>query len=209
VAEALPPPPSIAFLQQLGPQLHVLHDGAELWRLHFTAGAHPGAWNEFRHFGPTSARFDHHDGPKGAHPEQAILYGAEQGRTCLAEVYQEGSEIDKTRHSPHLAAFKLCKPLALLDVTGGWITRAGGNMAIGSGSRRLARAWSRAIYAAYPDVQGIRYASSVDSNAPAVALYERAKPALPSTPVFDRPLGHPGLAGIIADTCQTLGYKLS
>jgi len=47
-------------------------------------------------------------------------------------------------------------------------------MLINSGSRPRARAWSRAFYAAYPEIQGIFHASSMHGNRPSLALYERA-----------------------------------
>lgn len=209
MAESLPDPPPIELLQGLDPEIHTLPLGARLWRLHFLGGDHPNAWNDFRFYGPTNSRFDHHLEPKGEHEDRGILYAADEGRTCLAECFQRTMTIDKQRDAPHLAVFDLGADVKLLDVMGGWITRAGGNMAIGSGSRKQARAWSRAFYEAYPEIQGIRYASSMDANRPAVALYERAISALPPAPEDDLPLSDSGLAAILADTCHALGYEIA
>ena len=71
-------------------------------------------------------------------------------------------------------------------------------MAINSGSRATARAWSRAIYAAYPNVEGLRYASSMNANQPAFALYERARSSLPTAAALDLPLAMPALAAPLA-----------
>ena len=201
-------PPTLGELRKLGPEIHVLPSDTLLWRVYFRAGPYPSAWSTFRRFGPTDARFDHHGPPPAVHPTRAILYGADSGPTCLAEVFQTTRVIDRRYRVPHLAAFELGAPISLLDVTGAWVTRAGGNMAISSGSRVRSREWSRAIYGAYPKLQGIRYASSMNANQPAVALYERAQPALPVAPGLDLPLDHPGLAILISDAARRFGYRV-
>ncbi len=61
-------------------------------------------------------------------------------------------------------------------------------MAINSGRRDRARAWSQRVYEDYPAAEGLYYPSSMDANRPSVALYERAQDSLPSRPVFDRAL---------------------
>lgn len=208
MAEELPPPPPIGELRKLGPEIHVLPTETLLWRVYLRAGRYPSAWNAFRHFGPTDARFDHHDLPPAAYADRAILYGADSVPTCLAEVFQTTRVIDRRRWVLHLAAFELDTPLSLLDVTGAWVTRAGGNMAINSGSRARSREWSRAIYDAYPELQGIRYASSMNANQPAVALYERRRPGLPVAPALDVPLDHPGLASFISQAARRFGYRV-
>lgn len=81
-------------------------------------------------------------------------------------------------------------------------------MAINSGPRSRSRLWSRAVYEAYPEVQGFYYASSMHANRPAVALYERARPALPFAPIFNRPLSDPALLGDLDRAAGRLNYKL-
>jgi hypothetical protein len=81
-------------------------------------------------------------------------------------------------------------------------------MAINSGSRATARAWSRAIYAAYPHVEGLRYASSMNGNQPAFALYERARSALPPAATLDLPLATPALTAPLAAAAIRLGYAM-
>ncbi len=209
MAEELPSPPSVAELQRLGPEIHVLPAGARVWRVYFRSGPYAGAWNTFRDFGPTDARFDHHDPSSGGRPTKAVLYGADSGPTCLAEVFQSTRVIDRHRGDPHLAVFVLDAALSLLDVTGAWVTRAGGNMAISSGSRARAREWSRAIYSAYPALHGIRYGSSMNANQPALALYERAQPAVPPSSLLDLPLNHPGLAVLVSRAAARFGYRVT
>ena len=82
-------------------------------------------------------------------------------------------------------------------------------MAINSGLRSRARRWSRAIYAAYPAAQGLYYESSMDGNAPAVALVERAEAALPAHPLFHRALADPLFLPALAGAADELGYTLN
>jgi len=208
VADRLTPPPPIAALRAVAPEIHVLPAGAVVWRIYFRAGAHPSRWSGFRSFGPTGARFDHQPPPAKRHRTRAILYASDSGPTSLAEVFQQTRVIDRFADSPALAAFTLTRDLQLLDLTGAWPTRAGASMAINSGSRATARAWSRAIYAAYPHVEGLRYASSMNANQPAFALYERARSALPAAAALDLPLATPALAAPLAAEAIRFGYAL-
>lgn len=181
--------------------------GAVLWRVYFRGGRHPTFWNLFRAYGPTTALFDHHLPPPRAQ-ERSILYAGEQGPTALAEVFQEARLIDRTARDPWLAGFTLRRPLPLLDLTGTWPTRAGASMALASGSRPRARRWSQAIHESYPEVAGLYYPSSMHANRPALALYERAQPAIPSAPVFNRPLVDPALLPVLGRVALDLGYGL-
>lgn len=135
-------------------------------------------------------------------------YSAEDGPTCLAEVFQDTRVIDRTAHDPWLAGFELEQPLSLLDLTGTWPTRAGASMALSSGARPRAQRWSRAIYDAYPRVQGLYYPSSMHGNRPAVALYERATSGLPSAPIFHRSLVDPALLPVLSRVANDIGYGL-
>lgn len=183
----------------------VLSARTRLWRVYFSAGAHSTTWNAFRAYGPTCARFDHHDPPP---PGQAkgIVYACSEPTTCLAEVFQATRVVDRTSRAPWLVAFETVRDLTLLDLTGPWPTRAGASMAIASGPRPRARRWSRAIYAAYPAVEGLWYGSSMHANKPCVALYERASSALPTAPTFHRALVDPTLGDRISAAANTLGY---
>ena len=132
--------------------------GAVLWRVYFRSGPHPGRWDLFRDFGPTSARFDHQLPDPEGQPviqDRAIHYAALDDLTQLAEVFQDTRVIDRQAHQPWLAAYALAAELTLRDLTGVYPTRAGASMLISSGSRPRARTWSRAFYAAYPEIQGL------------------------------------------------------
>lgn len=208
MADRLVPPPPVATPSGIPPEIHTLPAGAVLWRVYFRAGAHPGRWNRFRSFGPTGARCDHHPPPRRRHRTRSILYASDSGPTSLAEVFQDTRVIDRSTDTPVLAAFRIVEDLQLLDLTGAWPTRAGASMAINSGPRGIARHWSRTIYAAYPEVQGLRYASSMHANQPAFALYERARSALPPSALMDLPLSDPGLAAPLAEAAIRFGYAL-
>ncbi|KAF0242227.1 MAG: hypothetical protein FD180_4024 [Planctomycetota bacterium] len=199
-----PEPPSLLTTR---PEVRVLRRATMLWRVTYAAGPHPASWRDLRHFGPTSARFDHHDPPPHLQA-RGILYAAEHPLTCLAEVFQAARTIDRAGNSPWLAGFEITKPIKLLDLTGAWPTRAGASMAINSGPRPRARRWSRAIHTAYRDVQGLLYASSMHGNRPALALYERARPALPHAPVFHRALTDPAMSPWLSNAAARLGYRI-
>ncbi|HSG38373.1 MAG TPA: RES family NAD+ phosphorylase [Thermoanaerobaculia bacterium] len=202
-----PEPPSAGKLARITPDWRVLPRKAVLWRLYFRGGRHPTFWNTFRSFGPTSGRFDHQIPP--AHDqERSIFYTADLGPACIAEVFQDTRVIDRLARDPWLVGFSLQVPVVLLDLTGSWPTRAWASMVIGSGPRPRAQRWSKAIYEAYPDGQGVYYASSMYRNSPSMALYERAAAALPPNPVFHRALGDPALLPVLKRVARDIGYGL-
>jgi hypothetical protein len=183
----LPRPPPAADLARIQTAWRVVPAGTTLFRVYFRGGPHPGAWDRFRHYGPTNARFDHHEPPPRIQ-DRGVLYAAGHSRTPLAEVFQASRTIDARHDEPWLVGFKLSTDVRLLDLTGLWPTRAGASMAITSGPRQVARRWSGAIYEAYPAAAGLWYGSSMDGDAPCVALFERAAEALPALPSFHRAL---------------------
>src|SRR3981081_4567560 len=114
-----------------------------LARIYFAAGLHPARWNQFRRFGPTAARWDHHlPDPQGAACEQnrAVLYCAPDIDTCVAEVFQATRRVDRTRDAPWLVVLGLREAINLLDVRGTFATRIGTSTAMHSGPRARARA---------------------------------------------------------------------
>lgn len=207
MTEKLGPPPQ-AFT--IPPVLEHLDVGTRVFRIYFRNGAHPSTWDQFRDFGPTGSRFDHHTLPK-RHQQRAILYvtrGSHAILTALAEVFQISRHIDRSHGDPWLAAFDLAAPLSLLNTDSVWTARAGGNMAINSGLRSRSRDWSRCIYRSYPAVAGIAYPSSL-TNEPCAALYERAAGALPSHPQLNLPLTHPALGTNLLTAAAQLNFTIS
>jgi len=57
-------------------------------------------------------------------------------------------------------------------------------------------------------VEGLFYSSSMNANRPAVALYERAKSAVPRAPSFHRSIADPVLGTIVESCAQNLGYRV-
>lgn len=204
----LPSPPTPSELADLPPALRRLSTGSLLWRLYFRGGPFPTDWDRFRTFGPTTSRFDHHEPPPRSQA-RGILYAAAEGPTALAEVFQETRTIDRRRRDPWLVAFRLTGDVPVLDLTGRWPTRAGASMALASGPRPRAREWARAIWEAYPGVEGLLYPSSMDSNRPALALFERAARAIPERPELHRALFDPTLFPSLAAAAADLGYTIA
>jgi hypothetical protein len=204
----VPHAPTVAALQRSTPALHILPRVALVWRIYFRAGVHPGAWNRFRTFGPVDGgRFDHHQ-PPVREQERAILYAADGGPACFAEVFQHNRIVDRVAWQPTLVAFTLRQRLPLLDLTGPWATAVGASLALSSGTHSRAQGWARAFYAAFADAQGLRYPSSMDGGQHALALYERARPALAELPLVHRSLDDAILDDLILETAHQISYEV-
>jgi hypothetical protein len=134
------------------------------------------------------------------------MYGALRAPTCFAEVFQDTRTIERSRNQPWLVAFGLSRDIPLLDLTGNWPTRAGASMAISTGRRDRARRWALRIYEDYPAIEGLWYGSSMDANQPAVALFERARSALPPRPLFHRAVADPALDPLVASAGLQFNY---
>jgi hypothetical protein len=206
-----PEPPGVDVLRDITPQTLILPADTKLARIYFAAGPHPLHWNQFRSFGPTGARWDHHvPNAQGAGVEQkrAVYYCAPDVDTCAAEAFQSTRRIDRTRNAPGLVVFALREPVTLLDLRGAFATKIGTSTAIHSGPRSRARAWARILYEAYPDFQGLYCGSSMNGHAPAVALNERAKQAMPEQPQFHRALNDDMLVEVLQQIALRLAYGL-
>jgi hypothetical protein len=208
-----PRPNSTAEIRNTRPEVRTLREGTVLARVYFSADTSPTRWNDFRKYGPTNARFDHHLLDKRGESyvqERSILYCAGSAVTCLSEVFQQTRRIDRVRSAPWLAVFELQRAVRLLDLTGTYPTQVGASMAINGGSRVRAREWAQRFYGAYDDLQGIYYASSMHANKPAVALNDRAEKAqtLPAHPRFNRALADDALLDVLKHAASELGYGL-
>ena len=93
----------------------------------------------------------------------------------------------------------------LLDMRGVFATTIGASTAIHSGPRARARAWARALYDAYPEIQGLYYGSSMNGHAPAIVLNDRAQRAVPEQPQLHRSLND----DMLVDVLQRIAMRLS
>lgn len=209
----LPAAPSPEALRDVPPDVVQLGVGTRLARIYSRGGRHPQAWHDFRYWGPApNSRFDHHPADAG---HKGVLYGAtgdDAFATCVAESFQETRTVDRHRNQPWLVVFELARAVPLLSLRGKWPTRAGASYDINSNARRnLTQAWARSIHAAYPDLCGIYYSSSMNGGQPAVVLSERAASAMPSRPHSNRALSDASLTVPLRNVCSKttgIGYEL-
>jgi len=206
-----PQPPPVEVLREIPPEIRRLTAGTRVWRVYFRGGPHPGRWNSLRAFGPTTARFDHQLPDAAGKPweqQRAIQYLALDGITPLAEVFQDSRVIDRAARSPWLVAYDLAQDLELLDLTGTYPTRAGASMLINCGFRPRARLWSCAIYAAYPEIQGLYHASCMHGGSPSLALDERGAAATPAHHALHRALSDKALRMTLRNAAARINYLL-
>ncbi len=209
LATKLPPLPPLAHLRSLSLEgaIRGVPEGTEWWRVYKRGGNHPTRWDQFRYVGPLGFRFDHHLSPV-RRQRRGILYLGGDILTCIAETFQATRYVDRERDAPWLVAFQLVRSLQVLDLTSLWPTRAGASTAINDGPRAVTRNWSRAIYEAYPDVDGLWYGSSMAQFRPCIALYERGRAALPARPTLNRSLSDPALLDALAAATEDMHYLL-
>jgi hypothetical protein len=206
-----PEPPGVEALRNIEPETLELASNTLLARIYFSAGAHPSRWNQFRRFGSTAARWDHHlpdarDQP--SEQDRAVLYCAPDIDTCVSEVFQATLRIDRVRDAPNLVIFALREPLTLLNLRGAFATTIGAYTAIHSGPRSRTRAWARHLYESYPDLQGVYYGSSMNGHAPVVILNERARGSIPEQPQLHRALNDDMLIEVLQRIALRLSYGL-
>ena len=207
--------------------------GTMFARVFHTAGPYPSDWNAYRSYGPVDSRFDPHPNPPQEHAGYGVMYTVpelsaqprRQGNTagetiegdaamstlatCLIECFQRKRVITRELNTPALAFFSVTRELTLLNLSDSdWLTVAGGNAAVMSGSRERSREWSRAIAHRYPDIDGVLSASSLMPHTRISALWQRSQDALPAHPDALLTLDRPELTGIIEATAARYGYAV-
>lgn len=207
--------------------------GTMFARVFNTAGLYPSDWNAFRSYGPVDSRFDPHPNPPQEHPGHGVIYTvpelvAQPGHkaekpshapagdasmstlaTCLVECFQRKQVITRELNAPALAFFSVTRELTLLNLSDSdWLTVAGGNAAVMSGSRERSREWSRAIARRYPEIDGVLSASSLMPHTRISALWLNSQDALPAHPDALLALDRPELTGIIEATAARYGYAV-
>lgn len=193
-----------------GDYLHISHQRI-LWRVYNRKGNHPTNWYDFRFFGPTPSRFDHHlrDIEKNSYvQDRGVIYVGHNGPVCLAEFFQSARVIDRHFREPWLVGFKPTRELKLLNLKSLYTTKIGLSTAIHSGPKNRARAWSRVFYDTYTDIDGLCYASSMHNNDDSFVLYERARSSIPHLPVFHAPLNDRRLEKVMFKVSAAIGYRI-
>lgn len=205
----LPDRPDQAVLAASDPEYQQLGTQVLLWRVHRTEGAHVAPWNQLRTFGPvTAGRFDPHpDGPGTTHPGVGVLYAAATLQTSLAEVFQLARVIDCVTGTPRATAFRLRRPVRLLDLTGEWPLRAGASHVINTGRRAATRAWARAFTTLWPELDGLWHTSSLTGDT-CVTIYQPAADALPADPAHTFLLADPAYRDWMLVAADIIGYDL-
>ena len=207
----LPRKPDLDRLRVTEPSLITLGSDQSLYRIYNRGGNHPTRWNTFRYYGPLS-RFDHHLVDDHGDPflqERGIFYAATDVPTAVAEFFQRNRRrVNRTRNQPWLVSFTLADEVRLLNLTDTFCFRAGASMKLVSGPWVHAQNWTRGFYAAYPEIDGLYYLSSL-TNRPAIASYERANaPLFPGNPRFHRALADPLMHKALTLIVDEIRYAL-
>lgn len=186
------------------------YDGP-LFRIHATSGRHPSRWNQFRHWGPTSSRWDPHPLPPGEHPGHGVLYTAVDTSTAFGEIFQEGRIIDLQGDDRYLTGWQPARELVLLDLTDTWPLRNGATADLSSAEKDTCRTWARAVHTelsvAGPRIDGL-YSTSTITGRPVVTLYRRSIDSLPTAPQLARELGHDDLVAIVEKAMEDTGFDV-
>lgn len=180
-----------------------------LWRIVDTAGQFAVTFSAMRDYGTLpSARFDPHPPPASDRSGELVSYVATTLLTALAERFAAGREIRRRLpQRPVAYAWRPARPLALLDVSGSGAVRLGASHALNTGPKSVTRTWARALRAAFPDADGLYYASSMTGQ-PCAALWAPAADSFPGRPEFAEPLDYesPGWQRVLRVAAATLGY---
>lgn len=213
-----PPPPAAADLPRLRSADLIPSTGMVAVRLYRVDGAHPQSWDQFRFHGPLAGmRFDHQPPPTRDHPHRGVMYaalggpraGADPLDVAVLETFAERGVVPVSRGSHWLVLWRPTRRLRLLDLAGSnWLARAGGNAALMSGPRAVARRWARTIWNAYGELDGISWSSSVLPAGRSLVFFERAADAVPTHPLLHVPLQHPRLLAPLARIAEEYGLDL-
>lgn len=180
----------------------------KLWRIHRTKGEHVRPWNQLRTYGPLpSMRWDPHPGPQPADHPDGVLYAATDVATSLAEVYQTTRVIDTRASAPRLTAWEPTRPLQLLDLSGTWLLRNTASAALLAAPRSTCRRWARAIYATWPELDGLQAPSTMTGRLN-VVLWTAAANSIPAAPSFSRPLTQPLVWSLAQAAAAEIAYQI-
>jgi hypothetical protein len=180
-----------------------------LWHIANSAGPYAVPFAAMRSYGPLpSARFDPHPEPAAESSTERVLYASETLLTALAERFQHNREIrraDPTR--PVVYGWFASRVLRLLDLSSAGAVALGASHAISGYRKDVTRRWARALRAAWPDADGLMYASAMTGQS-CVALWAPARDSFPSAPAFARGIDLPAAQWqkTLRDAAAELGY---
>jgi hypothetical protein len=152
-------------------------------------------------------RWDPHPGPQPISADEGVLYAAADVATSLAEVYQTTRVIDTRAGAPALTAWQPQRRLRLLDLSGTWLLCNTASAALLAAPRSICRRWARAIYATWPELDGL-YVPSTLTGRPNIVLWNAAADSMPTMPSFSRPLTHPLVWSIAQAAAAEIGYHI-
>lgn len=210
------PPPSVS-VDPARLLVHTYAAGATIVRIYDPETSHrPSPWT-FRFNGPR-LRFDHHRGGAGPNrvtppaddPVRGIYYAARDLEGAVVEVFGDSPRI-VTRGTNRVVFARLTQSIRVLDLRGHGGMRAGTSAGIsGTETRSLTHAWARYFYDRrdiYGTLDGLLYANSHNAM-DAVAVFERALPAIASTVRTVRRLDNPDLELQLLDIAARNGLTI-
>jgi RES domain len=177
-----------------------------LWRIHRTIGVHRSRWDQLRAWGPVDSRWDPHPPPPGDQPDAAVLYASTDVPTAFGEVFQHRRAITLTDQL-NLAGWIPVRPLRLLDLTGTWPVRNGASASLHAAPKATCRRWAQVIRSTWPDIDGLWVPSTITLRN-MVVLFAPGADSFPSGPSLSRPINHPGLAALVVESAQQLGWPV-
>lgn len=185
----------------------MLDPGTTLWRVHAQSGRHVLAWNRLRSYGPLpGARFDPHPEPAGESVEPAG-YFAHDWATCLAEVFQTSREIRVGHNRPWITGFETTRTVRLIDLRDTWAVSVGASHTINTGPKNVCRAWSRALRAAFSEMDGLATVSAMTGRS-SITAYPPIVTAFPERPSFSAPLDMAALRDRVLTVADEIGYTV-
>ncbi len=141
-------------------------------------------------------RFDAPDGAYG------VLYAAQDVFCAFIETFGDPLDVRLVSRADLakrcLASISSTRRLRLVDLTGEGLRQIGADARLASGDRALAQRWAQALWRHPLKPDGIAYRPRHDPSKEAVAIFDRAKPAVKSQPI-GRLTGDPATLARILD----------
>ncbi len=137
-----------------------------------------------------------------------MLYASETLLTALAERFQHNREIRRSDPlRPTVYGWLPARALRLVDLSEVGAVALGASHAISGYRKDVTRRWARAIRTAWPDADGLLYASSMTGQS-CVALWAPARDSFPTAPTFARGIDLPAARWqqVLRDAAAELGY---